>query len=111
MRYAQDDYYDDEISMSTSFYTALVGGGIFLVGCFIADVKFIAGIGKVIMAIGGIIGFLGLAGIAMIILEAAVSIAIKAAFVIGAILLVGWIIKGIIQMINGKESASNNKSV
>jgi hypothetical protein len=100
--FAQDDYYDDDenIDMKSSFIMALIGGGIFLVGRGLAEVKSLAGLAKVLLAIGAFVAFLGVCGIAMIILQAALNIALKIAIVIGAIILAGWIIKGIVNWFN-----------
>jgi hypothetical protein len=82
---------------------AAIGGGLFLFGKLLSGVKLISGLGTGIAYLGAFVGILGVLGIAIGLLEAALSLAFKIAIGIGAIVLIIWIIKGILKTIKRKE--------
>lgn len=103
--YAQDDYdsSEDNISIKETLLTAVVGGGLYLLGKLISEAKALSGLGNIIMGIGAFIGILGVCTIGIIILEAAVSLALKIAVIVGVIAVGIWIVTGIMEMLKGKE--------
>jgi hypothetical protein len=98
------DYDDDSISVTDSFYMALVGGGFMLVGSIISQIKFLSGLGKFVFGLGGVVAFLGVAGIAISIISTVVNAAFKAALYIGAILAVIFVIRWIFLQLAGNKS-------
>ena len=103
--YAQDDYdsSEDSISIKDTLIMAAVGGGLYLVGKLISEAKALSGLGNIIMGIGGFIGIIGVLTIGIVILEAAISLALKIAVIVGVIALGIWIISGIMEMLKGKK--------
>ena len=103
--YAQDDYdnSEDSISIKDTLIMAVIGGGLYLVGKLISKSKALSGLGNIIMGIGAFIGILEVCTIGIIILEAAVSLALKIAVIVGVIALGIWIISGIMEMLKGKK--------
>lgn len=108
--FAYDD--EDDIDIDSTLYMTLIGGGIFVVGYIIAQIKFLEKIGGVIYVIGAIIGGLGIVGIALFLLEWAMRTAITMAIYIGAVVLAGYILYQIYLWIVGekKKIDSNDNS-
>ena len=104
--YAQDDYdsSEDDISIKDTLVTVAVGGGLYLLGKLISEAKALSGLGNIIMGIGAFIASLGVFTIGIIILEAAVSLALKIAVIVGVIALGIWIVTGIMEMLKGKKT-------
>ena len=104
--YAQDDYdsSEDDISIKDTLVTVAVGGGLYLLGKLITEAKALSGLGNIIMGIGAFIASLGVFTIGIIILEAAVSLALKIAVIVGVIALGIWIVTGIMEMLKGKKT-------
>ena len=77
--YAQDDYdsSEDSISIKDTLIMAAVGGGLYLLGKLISEAKAVSGLGSIIMGIGAFTASLGVFTIGIVILEAAVSLALK----------------------------------
>ena len=104
--YAQDDYdsSEDHISIKDTLIMAAVGGGLLLLGKLISEVKAVSGLGNIVMAIGAFLASLGVFTIGIVILEAAVSLALKIAVIVGVIALGIWIVTGIMEMLKGKKT-------
>ena len=105
--YAQDDYdsSEDSISIKDTLIMAAVGGGLYLLGKLISEAKAVSGLGNIIMAIGAFIGIIGVGTIGILILEAAMSLALKIAVIVGVIALGIWIVRGIMEMLKEKKTS------
>ena len=103
--YAQDDYEDseDNLSVNDMLITVAIGGGIILVGWIISGVKALSGLANLVMGIGAFIAGLAILALVGVILQAAISLALKIAIVVGVIALGIWIISGIIEMFKDKN--------
>ena len=94
------DYDDDEAwTLQRVGFDIAAGAVLAVVGYLLMQIKSISGLGKFLVGVGA---FLGIGSIIIylfqiigMILSATLSFAIKAGIVIGAILLVLWILKGI----------------
>ena len=94
------DYDDDETwTIQRVGFDLAAGAVIAAVGYLLMQIKSISGLGKFLVGVGA---FLGIGAVIMyllqiigMILSATLSFAIKASIVIGAILLVLWILRGI----------------
>jgi hypothetical protein len=98
------DYDDDEAwTIQRVGFDLAAGAVIAAVGYILMQIKSISGLGKFLVGVGAFLGIgaviIYLLQIIGMILSATLSFAIKAGIVIGAILLVLWILRGIYEWI------------